>query len=100
MFPGLDVNNRSNIFFVDEAYNRSYAHCMNEHILRAVEISGGQAKLAEACHVTQAAVSKWARGESVISAENALRVERATGGMVTAHDLRPDVEWVSVGPHG
>ena len=63
---------------------------MNSHIHRAIRESGSQHRLAEACRVTQAAVSKWANGGRV-SAENALAIQRATSGAVTVHDLRPDI---------
>jgi len=65
---------------------------MNKLILQAIKISGGQAKLAEACQVTQAAVSKWANN-GTITLENAFSVEKATNGQVTAKELRPDVAW-------
>ena len=63
---------------------------MITHISRALHIAGSQATLAQRCNVSQAAVSKWARGGN-ISAENARAIEEATQGAVTVHDLRPDV---------
>ncbi len=40
---------------------------------------------------TQGAVSQWLRCATKVSAENAIRIEKATGGAVTAAELRPDV---------
>lgn len=59
-------------------------------IAAAVEFFGTQQKLAEAIGCTQAAVSKWVRGHQML-VENAIAIERATGGRVTAQSLRPDV---------
>jgi len=56
----------------------------------AIRIAGSQTALARAVGVSQAAVSKWALGGR-ISAENALGIERATSGQVSAADLRPDI---------
>lgn len=63
---------------------------MNPAAIEAIRICGGQSALAKRCGLSQAAVSKWARGGTV-SAENALAVQAATGGAVTVHDLRPDI---------
>jgi DNA-binding transcriptional regulator YdaS (Cro superfamily) len=57
---------------------------------QAIRIAGSQMALARAVGVSQAAVSKWALGGRV-SAENALGIERATSGQVSAADLRPDI---------
>lgn len=56
----------------------------------AIKHAGSQQALAKACHVTQAAVSKWANGGR-ISAESARAIEVATDGAVSARDLRPDI---------
>lgn len=64
---------------------------MQDHIRRAVEMSGSQAKLAEAAGCSQQYVSLLIRGEGRISAEMALAFERATGCAVSRYDLRPDI---------
>jgi DNA-binding transcriptional regulator YdaS (Cro superfamily) len=63
---------------------------MNAHIAKALSLFGGQQAMANACGVTQAAVSKWVRGHRV-SAESAIAIERATSGRVTRFELRPDL---------
>jgi DNA-binding transcriptional regulator YdaS (Cro superfamily) len=49
-----------------------------------------QARFAELLEVTPGAVSQWCNGYP-IAPENVLKIERATGGKVTRHELRPDV---------
>jgi len=61
---------------------------MNTVIAKAIALAGGQKKLASACGVSQAAVSKWHLGGTV-SAENALKIEAATG--ISRSRLRPDL---------
>ncbi|WP_405048948.1 transcriptional regulator [Rhizobium rhizogenes] len=61
------------------------------HIERAIEAHGSQVKLANAIGCSQQYIS-WLLSEAKqISAEKALAVEKATGGLVSRHDLRPDV---------
>lgn len=60
------------------------------HIKRAVASAGNMSALARLCGVSAPAVRKWVHGGQ-ISAVNALRVQIATGGRVTACDLRPDI---------
>ena len=51
---------------------------------------GSQAKLAAICGVKPMAVSQWKlRGR--IPADKVLLVEKATGGQVTRHEMRPDL---------
>ena len=40
---------------------------------------------------TQGAVSQWLLGKTLISAESAIAIERATSGAVPASQLRPDI---------
>jgi hypothetical protein len=56
-------------------------------LVRAIEEAGGVAELARKLSISSQAVSQWDR----VPAERALEVERATGGAVTRHDLRPDL---------
>ena len=61
------------------------------HIERAIEVHGSQVKLANAIGCSQQYIS-WLLSEAKqISVEKALQVEKATGGEITRHDLRPDV---------
>jgi DNA-binding transcriptional regulator YdaS (Cro superfamily) len=50
-----------------------------------------QQQFADLIGKTQGAVSQWLQGHSRISAENAVLIERATGGAVTKEELRPDI---------
>ena len=61
---------------------------MNTVIAKAIAMAGGQKNLASACGVSQAAVSKWHLG-GTISAENAVKIEAATG--IPRAKLRPDL---------
>lgn len=62
---------------------------MNEFVQKAIDTLGKQQILAEACGVSQNAVSKWLNG-GAISLENALRIEKATQGKVKAEDISPE----------
>jgi DNA-binding transcriptional regulator YdaS (Cro superfamily) len=58
----------------------------------AIGLLGSQAKLADACGVTQASIWQ-AKEAGRVSAELALMIERATAGEVAARRLRPDLPW-------
>jgi DNA-binding transcriptional regulator YdaS (Cro superfamily) len=59
---------------------------------KAIEIAGGQSALARECSVAQAHVWHWLhRANSRVPAEHCIAIEKATGGRVTRHDLRPDI---------
>ncbi|WP_413323302.1 transcriptional regulator [Acidithiobacillus ferriphilus] len=64
---------------------------MNEAILKTLSMFGSQDAMAKAIGVSQFAVSKWVRGVGAISAESAVLIEHATGGVITREDLRPDI---------
>ena len=57
----------------------------------AVEIVGGQAKLARLLGVTQPNVWHWLHKSERVPGEYVLKIEEATGGKVSRHDLRPDL---------
>jgi DNA-binding transcriptional regulator YdaS (Cro superfamily) len=59
-------------------------------VRRAVAIIGSEVRLAAACGVTQPAISK-AKLQGRISVNLALAMHRATGGQVSASELRPDM---------
>ena len=61
-----------------------------EAVARAVTIMGSQARLAQACGVSQAAVWKWLRGQPP-KGEHAVAIEVATGGQVSREAVRPDL---------
>lgn len=58
---------------------------------RAIEHFGTQAALADAIKRSRTMVHYWVRRGSRISAEDAAKIERATGGQVTRAELRPDI---------
>lgn len=64
---------------------------------RAADAVGGQAALASICGVTSQAVSQWVRGIRPIPVERCAVIERATNGVVTRRDLRPD-DWHLIWP--
>ena len=62
------------------------------HIERAIQICGGtQQGLADMAGLTQAGVNWLVHGRGQIKAETAIKIEAATKGAVSRHDLRPDL---------
>jgi TorA maturation chaperone TorD len=57
----------------------------------AVEIVGGQAKLARILGVTQPNVWHWLHKSERVPGEYVLKIEEATAGKVSRHELRPDL---------
>lgn len=57
----------------------------------AVDLVGGQAKLARILGVTQPNVWHWLRKSERVPGEYVLKIEQATGGRISRHDLRPDL---------
>ena len=62
-------------------------------IEQAVLFLGGQAAASRALRVTPQAVAFWLAGERQPSAETAIDIERATGGLVRVEEIRPDIDW-------
>ena len=67
--------------------------CLNgsmsiEALKQAIQVAGGQTKLARLIGSTQGHVSQWLR-RGKVPAEKVLQIEHATG--VARHLLRPDV---------
>jgi DNA-binding transcriptional regulator YdaS (Cro superfamily) len=59
---------------------------------QAVQLVGGQTEMARLLGVRQGQVWAWInRNRGPFPAERCADVERATGGSVTKHDLRPDI---------
>jgi DNA-binding transcriptional regulator YdaS (Cro superfamily) len=61
------------------------------HIKRAIDHCGGRQKLADAAGVSVQAISFWLNGSRTISPRCARRIHDATGGVVSVHELLPDV---------
>lgn len=59
--------------------------------LRANVLGISQLDMAGFAGVSQATVSRWESGELRVTAEQAVKIERATKGAVTRSDLRPDL---------
>lgn len=57
----------------------------------AVDMVGGQAKLARILGVTQPNVWHWLHKSERVPGEYVLKIEEATGGRISRHDLRPDL---------
>ena len=61
-------------------------------LIRAIDIAGGQKALADAIGTTQSQVWYWLnRAKRGVPGEVAPKIEAATNGIVTCHDLRPDI---------
>lgn len=63
---------------------------MENPVQKAIQVLGGQNNLANACGVSQNAISKWLNKQSKVSLENALKIERATNGNVKADEFNPE----------
>lgn len=61
------------------------------HVERAVTLKGSQQKLAEAIGCSQQQISYLLKEADRVSAEMAIKIERATEGKVARHQLRPDL---------
>lgn len=62
----------------------------HHHIERAIKHHGSQARLASAMGCSQQQISYLLNAKS-ITAEMAMKLDQATGGAVSRHDLRPDI---------
>lgn len=63
----------------------------------AIESAGGVGKLAAAIGVGQPVVSNWRARGTTPDAMHCVAIERATDGVVTRRDLRPD-DWHLIWP--
>jgi len=50
-------------------------------------------QLADDIHVPPPLISQWRNLNRPVPAERCPAIEKATGGMVTCEELRPDVDW-------
>jgi len=57
---------------------------------KAVELTGGNSKLAALCNVTPQAVFKWV-SKNKVPADRCLLIEEITKSKVTRYELRPDI---------
>lgn len=62
---------------------------MKNPVQKAIEVLGSQNKVAIACGVSQNAISKWLNGQSKVTLENALKIEKATDEKVKAEEFDP-----------
>ena len=60
---------------------------------RAIAHFGSQTKMGKECGIPQTLISDTLLGNKRFGAETCLKVARATGGLVKARDLRPDIDW-------
>lgn len=58
---------------------------------RAVRLAGGQRALARLCQTSQTRINQCLHRNKKLPAELVLPIERAVGGAVTRHELRPDL---------
>jgi len=60
-------------------------------VSKAVSIAGGQTALHELSGVSQAGISKLARGINTITGETSIKFEKALDGQMSRQDFRPDL---------
>lgn len=59
---------------------------------KAIQVAGGQSELARKCGASQQQISYWLhKAKKRVPAEYVIPIERATGGRVSRHELRPDL---------
>lgn len=58
---------------------------------RAIAIAGGQSALARAMGLRQCHVWSWLKRNKRVPASQVIKLEKAVNGIVTRHDLRPDL---------
>lgn len=61
-----------------------------EAIKKAIEISGSQVALAKKLGCTYQAIQAW-RAKGEVPPARAVQIEKATDGVVTRYELRPDL---------
>ena len=64
---------------------------------KACKAAGGPAKLARALGISSSAVSQWVKGARPVPVDRMAAIERATGGVVTRRELRPE-DWAEIWP--
>jgi TorA maturation chaperone TorD/DNA-binding transcriptional regulator YdaS (Cro superfamily) len=64
---------------------------VTEALTKAIAIVGGQTQLARLLGVKQANVWHWLNKAGRVPGEYVLAIEKACGGQITRHDLRPDL---------
>lgn len=62
-----------------------------DKIKRVIEVAGGVSALAAALGVKPPTVYQWKSGDRKVSPRLAIAIEQRWPGVVTVHDLRPDV---------
>ena len=62
-----------------------------KHIRRAIEDAGSQKALAKKAGLSQQMISFLVTRATTVSAEVAVKIERATDGKVSRRELRPDL---------
>ena len=72
----------------------------NEAIEKAISHVGSQHTLAEKCGRAQPTVCDWLHGKSKVPVECVLRIVSATGGLVSPHEIRPDLPDLFPHPEG
>lgn len=58
---------------------------------------GGKKQLALRLRIPPSYLSRLVSGDRKVTAERAIQIELATGGLVSRFDVRPDVEWIPSG---
>lgn len=60
-------------------------------LIKAVNIVGGQANLADALGVTQPTISDWINKKTIVHPKHYAKIAEATGNQVTIEELSPDM---------
>ena len=61
----------------------------NQHLQKAIDLVGSEAKLGTLLGVSQPSVNGWKARK--VPAHRAVQIEQVTNGRIKRHDLRPDL---------
>ena len=64
---------------------------MNEALIKACKMVGGQAAMARLLGIKPPSVNEWVKTR--VPFEHVIKIEQITNGAVSCEDLRPDVDW-------
>lgn len=67
-----------------------------EAIKEATKVVGGYKQLAQKVGVSYKTILDWTSGRSGVTITNALKIEKATDGVIKAKEILPDFPWEDI----